>query len=94
MTIDYGNGTSVKKEVYLSPNTTALDASKAVARVDTTYWPAFGSFLVDAINGVVNNAGGNNRWWEYWVNGELALVSADHYQLRDGDSIEWKYQKY
>jgi len=95
VTIDYGNGTSITNEaVYLSPNTTVLDVLKAVAKVDTTYWTAFGSFLIDAINGVANNAGNNNRWWVYSVNGEHALVSADQYKLRDGDHVEWKYEKY
>jgi len=91
VTINYGNGTSVKEIAYLSPNTTVLDALKATAKVNTTYYPAYQASLVDAINGVANNANGNNRWWEFWVNGELALVSADHYQPHEGDSVEWKY---
>ena len=94
VTIDYGNGTIIGDEaVYLSPNATVLDALKAVARVNATYWTEYHSFLVDAINGVTNNANGNGRWWVYSVNGEHALVSADQYRLEDGDQVEWKYEQ-
>ena len=95
MTIDYGNGTSVTNEaVYLAPNTTVLDALRAVANVNGTYWEAYQSFFINAINNVFNNANNNNRWWVYSVNGEHALVSADNYKLHDGDQIEWTYYQY
>lgn len=94
VTLNYGNSTSVTKTIFLSPNTTVLDALKATATVNATYWSAYQSLLIDAINSVANNANGNNMWWEYWVNDELALVGVDQYKLRDGDSVEWKYSKY
>ncbi len=91
--INYGNGTSTTNgSVYLPVSATVFNATKTAEKIDATYYPAFQAYLVDAINGVANNANGNNKWWEYWVNGALGLVSADHYQLHDGDSVEWKYQ--
>ncbi len=95
VTLDYGNGTvDTNDVVYLAPNTTALDALKAVASVNTTYWPAFEAWFIDAINEVYNNANGNNRWWVYAVNGEHALIGAAEYTIKDGDQIEWTYQQY
>ena len=95
VTINYGNGTSFTSDtVYMAPNTTAFDALRAVADVNATYWEAYQSFFINAINNVFNNANNNNRWWVYAVNGENALISPDNYQLYDGDQIEWTYYPY
>ena len=95
VTIDYGNGTSITNDaVYLATNTTVFDASKAVANVNATYWEAYRSFFINAINNVFSNEKGNNRWWVFSVNGEHALVSADNYKIKDGDQIEWTCQQY
>lgn len=95
VTIDYQNDTYVTYDaVYLAPSTTVLDALYAVADVNATYWVAYNSFLIDAINDVYSNENDNNRWWVYAVNGVHAYISADQYTLEDGDQIEWTYQKY
>lgn len=92
--IDYGNGTVTTNDAYLAPKTTVFDALKTVAGVNATYWQEYQSWLIDAINNVVSNENDNNRWWVFSVNGEHALVSADAYELRDGDNIEWTYEQY
>jgi len=93
--IDYGNGTSITNgSVYMFRSANALDALRAVVKVNATYWEAYQSFFVNAINNVFNNEKGNNLWWVFSVNGEHALVSADQYKLDNGDQIEWTYQKY
>lgn len=95
VTVDYGNGTvETHDTVYLAPNTTVLDALKAVASVNETYWPTFEAWFIDAINDMYNNENSNNRWWVYSVNGEHALIGAAEYTIRDGDQIEWIYQQY
>jgi len=95
VTIDYGNGTSTTKDaVYLSLNTTVFDALNSVAEVNATYYPLYQSFFIESINGVVNNANNNNRYWVFSVNGEHAPISADKYGLHDGDQMEWIYEQY
>jgi len=47
-------------------------------------------FIV-AINGIRNNHDGNNRWWQYWVDGELAPVGVGIYVLQDDTIVEWRY---
>jgi len=90
--IDYENGTSVTNgSVYLFKGANVLDALRATANVNATYYPAYDSFFINAINNVFSNEKGNNRWWVFSVNGEHALVSADQYKLYDGDQIEWDY---
>ena len=92
--IDYKNGTSTTDgEVYLFTDANVLDALRAVAKVNATYWEAFQSFMVDGVNDLFNDFG-QNRFWVFAVNGEHALVSADQYMLEDGDQIEWTYEQY
>lgn len=93
--IDYENGTSVTNgSVYLFKGANVLDALRALASVNATYYPAYSSFFVNAINNVFNNEKGNSRYWVYSVNGEHALVGPDQYKLSDGDQIEWDYLSY
>ncbi len=51
--------------------------------------PGLGVF-VESIDNVANDFE-NNKWWQYWVNGEYAQVGASNFILKDGDLVEWKY---
>jgi len=89
--IDYGNG-SIETFTGIdldSPNTTVFHALLLVASVEYHYEGPY--VFVDAINGVRNNENNNNRWWQYWVNGELPMVAANKYYLNSNDIVEWKY---
>jgi len=44
--------------------------------------------LVLAIDGYSNSS---EAFWIYFVNGESGQVAADHYDLKPGDKVEWKY---
>jgi len=45
---------------------------------------------VESIDRVKN--GINNKYWQYWVNDELPMVSADKMQLEKDDVVEWKFE--
>ena len=93
--IDYNNETiETYNEIYLFDGATVLDALRAVANVDATYWEAYDAFLINSVNDVVNNAENNNRWWVFSVNGEHAQVSAEKYKLSESDVVEWIYYQY
>ena len=47
--------------------------------------------FIEAINGIRNNHDGNNRWWQYWVDGELAPVGVGIYVLHEDSVVEWRY---
>lgn len=49
----------------------------------------FGAF-VSEIDGIKNTS---DTFWMFYVNGNLAEVSADKYATKAGDKIEWKYEK-
>ena len=37
--------------------------------------------------------GQDNKYWQYYVNGEMPLVGADSYILKDGDQVRWDFKK-
>jgi len=47
--------------------------------------------LVEVIGGKEN--GENGKYWLYYVNGEMPMVSADKKELRPGDKVEFKFEK-
>lgn len=46
--------------------------------------------LVEAIGQATN--GQDNKYWSFYINGEFAQVSADQYQLKVGDVIEFRFE--
>jgi hypothetical protein len=47
--------------------------------------------MVEAIGGVENGESG--KYWLYYINGEMAEVSADRKVIKPGDSVEFKFEK-
>lgn len=47
--------------------------------------------LVTEISGFKN--GQDNKYWQYFVNGEQPQVGAGSYQLSAGEIIEWKFEQ-
>ncbi len=45
--------------------------------------------FVTAINGTTN--GQDGKWWQYWVDGAYATIGADHYALKTGDTVLWRF---
>lgn len=65
-----------------------LDQLKEQATVevkDSSYGP-----YVDAINGKVG--GTDNKYWSFYVDGQLAQVGAAEYMPNGGELIEWKFE--
>lgn len=57
--------------------------------IGSTLWKPYDSVFVDSINGLKN---GDEKWWQYYVNGVYGEVSSDRKKIVDGDYIEWKYE--
>ncbi len=93
--IDSGEG-SVKtfNGIELKEEKTAFALLKKAAQENNLElsfkeYPGTGIFIES-----IDNIGGdatNNKWWQYWVNGEYATIGAGDFQLKNGDSVEWKY---
>jgi hypothetical protein len=95
--IDYGNGTIFwYNETVVPLGYELLNATRLIAEVNSTYWPAYQASFVDAINGVANNP--PYYWmWLYWDENEnmwkYGPVGADLYSLKPNEVIMWRYEK-
>ena len=45
------------------------------------------------MRGGIEENGENGKYWLYYVNGEMPMVSADKKELRPGDKVEFKFEK-
>lgn len=86
--------------IYTISGTNALSALLVAADseaysivINDDYVSVFGLF-VESINGIENEG-----WdgWQYWVNyptEEIPMISAESYELKDGDILSWFYGGY
>ena len=58
--------------------------------VEYTYYGQYDSYFVDSIAG----AGGDGKFWIYYVNGVMGEVGADKKVVGEGDMIEWRLEEF
>ncbi len=89
-------GVYTNKSVTVAVGDTVYDALEALNQEDpeflliTKEYPGLG-ILVEGINGKVN--GVEDKYWQYFVNDTMPQVGADKLELKDRDSVEWRYEK-
>jgi len=91
--IDKGNGNINSYQIFPSQNSTVFSLLEELAKrenfkVESKVYEGMGVF-VESIDGVKN--GTENKYWQYWVNGELPPVAADKKEVKKGDKVEWKF---
>jgi len=91
--IDKGNGDIDSFNIVPSENSTVFSlleklSAKENFKIEFTVYQEMG-VLIKSIDGVKN--GTDNKYWQYWVNGELPMVAADKKEVKTGDKIEWKF---
>lgn len=52
-------------------------------------YPGMGT-LIEQLGPIINGTG--NKYWQYYVNGTLAPVGVDEYELNENDTIEWRFE--
>jgi hypothetical protein len=80
----------LEKEIEIAPGTSAMQALKMVAEVET----AFGGGFVNEINNIGSNGGkasAGSQDWFFYINGIQSPLGAAEYQLRDGDLEHWDF---
>lgn len=95
--IDFDNG-EIKSydNIKIERDKTVFDLLKGVAEENNLEF-SFREYqdlgaLVESIDNVKNDFN-NNKWWQFWVNGEYATIGASSFQLKEGDLVEWKFVK-
>lgn len=69
-------------------NQNALALLKENNKIETQD-SSYGTF-VDSIN---SQATTSDSFWIFYVNGEMATVGPDQYTCKDGDKVEWRFEK-
>ncbi len=92
--IDKGEGIINSFKISPSKNSTVFSLLEELSqrenfKIEFTFYKDMG-ILVKSIDGVEN--GTNNKYWQYWINGELPMVAADKKEVETGDKIEWKFE--
>ena len=83
--LDFGNGTVREFENIEADDALAATESVAILEID---W--YGNLAyVTSIAGVASDTVAG-LWWQYWINGDLASVAANLYEVQDNDTILWQ----
>lgn len=64
-------------------------ASTTAFRFKAKHYSSMGYFI-EEIDGVKNS---NGAYWTLYVNGKYSPIGASDYVLKEGDNIEWKFEK-
>jgi len=84
--------TLYEKDMCLKKSETALDA------LEETDLPVVKTgkgemAYVTAVDGIREKSAGASSGWVFGVNDKPAQVGAGAYQLKDGDRLEWRFEK-
>ncbi|MHA2162688.1 MAG: DUF4430 domain-containing protein [Candidatus Thorarchaeota archaeon] len=83
--LNFGNGTVREFENIEADN--ALAATESIATLEIDWYGNLA--YVTSIAGVESDTAAG-LWWQYWINGELASVAANLYDVQDNDTILWQ----
>ncbi|MCB9818563.1 DUF4430 domain-containing protein [Candidatus Nomurabacteria bacterium] len=84
------------KPIFLSVGDTVYEVLQALDEEDPELllvakeYPGLG-VLIEGINAKIN--GEDDKYWQYFVNDMMPQVGADKLELKDGDYVEWRYEK-
>ena len=95
LVIDDGTGKPQSFELQIKQDTKAFDLFKEAcdkAGLKLDYSESSMGVLINAIGDKVN--GQEGKYWLFYVNGEMASVAADKQEVKAGDKIEFKFDKY
>jgi hypothetical protein len=90
--IDKGNGKVKSYRLILKEDSTVFSLLKELAERENfkiEFTIHSDGVSVDAIDGLLN--GTENKYWRFWLNGELIQFPADKVRVKEGDKVEWKF---
>ncbi len=84
---DKGFALSHPPETSLEEVLKEMDRQELISLEYQDYGEDMGIFI-ESINDI---GGGNEQWWQYWVNEEYQDQGVSQYQIQDDDQIEFRY---
>jgi hypothetical protein len=93
--IDYGDNIIKTYDLEISSATVysaLIQASNQFGfEVRAEFYPNYQSHYIYSIDNVVE--GKDNKFWQYYINGEYGTVGADLQILKNDDTVKWVYQE-
>lgn len=90
VTKDFGKELMLQEKIIVASGTSALDATKKIANVETSY----GGGFVSSINNIKSAYPEKQYDWFFYVNGFLSKEGASNYKIVDGDFVTWDYHSW
>ena len=95
VTLTIENNKNISSYEINTDNATAFEVlEQASEETDLTfgadYYEEFQSHIINSINGM---GGSDNKYWMFYLNGEMAPVGADQQYVEDGDVITFKLEE-
>lgn len=87
--IDEGTDQPLTFEQEFQPDMSVLDLIQHTDLLLQTKVYDFGT-LIEAIGDTAN--GQDDKYWLYYVNDEMPMVSVDNYKLNPGDKVEFRFE--
>lgn len=91
LTIDDGTGSPQEFEAEVREGDTVFDLLKRTG-VDIECTESEVGIFIDALGGIFNDKE-ENKYWMYYINGEMAKEGVGKQVARSNDSIEFRYEK-
>ncbi|MFA6049558.1 MAG: DUF4430 domain-containing protein [Candidatus Micrarchaeia archaeon] len=88
---DFGNGTTLSREVAVENGSTALFAFSEAFSVSTKKFGDFGEYVF-AVENVSENENKSGNYWQYYVDGRLAAVGAGSFVLGKDSAVEFRLE--
>ena len=92
LVIDYGDGNSQNFDIEFIEGMTAFDLLNDRAgelSLETKTYDI--GVFIEAIDDKKN--GQDGKYWMYYVNGEMPMVSTDNMEIKPGDKVEFKFEE-
>lgn len=92
LVIDYGNGISQNFDIEFVEGMSAFDLLSdriEELRLETKIYDI--GIFIEAIGDKKN--GQDGKYWMYYVNEEMPMVSADNMELKPDDRVEFRFEK-
>lgn len=92
-----GSNWEINDQIILTHETAVLDVLTTLGKrneftIDATYDESLDATLINAINEDMN--GDDDYYWQYTVNGEMPMTSADNTMVSNGDVIIWHFSQF
>ena len=87
------SGSEEKKEYELndiSKQTTVFDVLENNIDIEYNNNYSYGVFI-ESIDGIKN--GDDGKYWQYYIDDALGNLAADKKILKDGDTVEWRFEE-